>query len=118
WTAPSDSRLKKDVHSYDEGLAELMKIRPVWYTYTGEAEMPQITGVGLIAQEIQKIAPHMVKEWTYTPSSKPDKEFDPSKDVLPDRSSESKTYLAVDASAITYMTINAIQEQQQQSEDL
>ncbi len=118
WTIPSDSRLKKDVADYNEGLKEIMKIRPVWYTYTGEAEMPQITAVGLIAQELQEVAPHMVKEWTYTPSAKVLAGFDPTQQNLPEHTAAKKNYLAIDGSAITYMTINAIKEQQAQIETL
>lgn len=102
WTIPSDGTLKTNVHDYKDGLKELMSIQPVWYTYTGEAGMPRETFVGVIAQDLQKIAPYMVKEWTYRSSP----------------SENGKTYLGVDNGSMTYMMINAIKEQQQQIEDL
>jgi hypothetical protein len=118
WSVASDIRLKKDIHDYTDGLTELMKIRPIWYTYTGEAELPQETFVGVAAQDLQQVAPYMVKEWTYTPSDVRPAGFDPTKDVLPDRSAEKKNYLTVDNSAMTYMIINSIKEQQAQIEAL
>ena len=111
WTVVSDARLKTNVHPYEEGINELMKINPVWFTYTGEANMPKETGVGVLAQELQKIAPYMVKEWTYTPN-------DLASDELEKESSMSKQYLGVDNGAMTYMLINAIKEQQKMIEEL
>ncbi|MDF2438978.1 MAG: hypothetical protein K0Q95_3354 [Bacteroidota bacterium] len=107
WTVASDARLKSNVHPYEEGLAELMRIKPVWFTYTGEANMPKETGIGVIAQELQEVAPYMVKEWSFKPSDK--------EGIL---TGEEKKYLGVDNGAMTYMLINAIKEQQAQIEAL
>ena len=91
WTASSDRRLKQDVLDYKEGLEELLQIRPVLFRYN------DISGyntteqhIGVIAQELEKITPHMVS--TY------------------DR--DGTDYLQVDNSAMTYMLINAVKEQQ------
>lgn len=94
WTVASDRRLKKDIKKYDGGLNDIMKIEPVWYTYTGKAGMPKDTGVGIIAQDLQKIAPYMVGEWTYENEERTIKE----------------NYLGVDNGAMTYMLINAVKE--------
>ncbi len=102
WTVPSDMNLKTNVHDYTDGLKELLNIKPVWYTYTGEAGMPRETFVGVIAQDLQQVAPYMVKEWKYR--SNPN--------------DAGKTYLGVDNASMTYMMINAIKEQQQQIEEL
>ncbi|MBN8697817.1 MAG: tail fiber domain-containing protein [Bacteroidetes bacterium] len=110
WTVVSDARLKTNIRPYEAGLADLMKIKPVWFTYTGEANMPKETGVGIIAQELQEVAPYMVSEWTYVPNVDPTKE-----DVT---KKEEKKYLAVDNGAMTYMLINAVKEQQAQIEEL
>lgn len=93
WATFSDRRLKKDIHSFNDGLKELLKIEPVWYTYNGEASLPQDTFVGVIAQDLQSIAPYMVKET--------------SRGIVGETN-----YLSVDNSAMTYMIINAIKEQQ------
>ncbi len=95
WTIPSDTRLKKNVHDYEDGLEELLKIHPVWFTYTGEANMPQETGVGVLAQELKEVAPYMVGTWNHK-----------------DENGNSTPYLSVNNGAMTYMLINAVKEQQ------
>ncbi|MDH4474334.1 MAG: tail fiber domain-containing protein [Fluviicola sp.] len=95
WTVTSDRRLKTNILPYQGGLSDLMKIKPVWFTYTGEANMPKETGVGVIAQELQEIAPYMIKPWTYR-----------------DATGKETEYLGVDNGAMTYMLINSVQEQQ------
>lgn len=102
WTTTSDARLKTNVHPYQDGLKELMKINPVWFTYTGEANMPKETGVGVIAQDLQIIAPYMIKEWIYKSNA----------------DAPGTSYLGVDNGPMTYMLINAVKEQQQQIEEL
>jgi hypothetical protein len=96
WTIVSDGRLKKDIHDYEDGLDELLKIHPVWFTYTGEAGMPHETGVGVIAQDLQKIAPYMIGTWNYK-----------------DENRNNTPYLSVNNGAMTYMLINAVKEQQE-----
>ncbi|MFP4458994.1 MAG: tail fiber domain-containing protein [Candidatus Zixiibacteriota bacterium] len=96
WTTTSDERLKKDIKPYQEGLDGVLKIDPVWYTYNGEANMPQETFVGVIAQDLQEIAPYMVGNWTYQ-----------------DENGNKTDYLNVDNSAMTYMLINATKKQQE-----
>ena len=91
WAVLSDERLKKNVASFEDGLNILKNISPVWFEYNGLSKTPD-TGkkhVGVIAQDLQKIAPYMVEK-AYGEGD----------------------YLAVDPSAITYITINAVQEQQ------
>ena len=97
WIVTSDSRLKTNVLPYTSGIADLMKIKPVWFTYTGEANMPRETGIGVIAQDLQQIAPYMVKPW-----------------VFHDEKGGTTEYLGVDNGAMTYMLINSVQEQQAQ----
>ena len=53
--------------------------------------------VGVIAQDIQKITPYMVDDWTYT-----------------DSTNQSTNYLSLNNGAMTYMLINSVKEQQQQ----
>ena len=81
-------------------MNDILKIHPVWFTYTGEAGLPKETGVGVLAQEIKEIAPYMVNTWQYQ-SPEGDK----------------KSYLGVDNGAMTYMLINAVKEQQQMISD-
>ena len=85
----------------------MLKINPVWFTYNGKAGMPDDTGVGVIAQELQKIAPFMVNEWEY-------------KEVGEELGEEvvGEKYLGVDNGAMTYMLINAVKEQQKMIKEL
>lgn len=100
WTVTSDRRLKTDITPYANGLEDLMRIEPVWFTYNGKAGMPLETGVGVIAQDLQAIAPYMIKTWNYR---EPD--------------GGTTEYLGVDNGAMTYMLINAVKEQQGIIED-
>ncbi|MCK7590761.1 tail fiber domain-containing protein [Subsaxibacter sp. CAU 1640] len=96
WTVASDARLKTNVREFTDGLNLIDKINPVWFTYNGKAGMPNETGVGTIAQELQKVAPYMVNEWTYQSEDGSTKE----------------NYLSVDYGAMDFVLINAIKEQQ------
>ncbi len=101
WTIASDERLKTNVKPFTEGLSLINKINPVWFTYNGKAGMPNETGVGTLAQEFQKIAPYMVKPWEYN-----------------NEKGVSETYLGIDYGPLTFVIVNAIQEQQQEIEEL
>ncbi len=95
WTAFSDARLKQNVQPYNDGLSALLKIKPVTYHYnelSGCDTKPKY--VGVIAQDLKDVAPYMVSDFT----------------------KEGTNYLQVDNSAMTYMLINAVKEQQAQIE--
>jgi hypothetical protein len=89
WSNSSDRRLKQNVNGYHDGLSEIQKIRPVTFQYnelSGYDTEPEY--VGVIAQDLREVAPYMV--------------------------SENETgYLDVNNSAMTYMLVNAVQEQQE-----
>jgi hypothetical protein len=92
WAAPSDRRLKTGIVDFEDGLAQVMAIRPVRYHYNGKMDMPtEPEFIGLIAQEIQEVAPYTVK--------------------VTEGSEEG--YLFVDGTPLTYLLINAVQEQQE-----
>ncbi|WP_031525642.1 tail fiber domain-containing protein [Dyadobacter crusticola] len=100
WIVASDKRLKKDISDYTEGLDVLKQIKPVWFNYNGAAGLPTDKKfVGIIAQDVQKIAPHMVGTFTY-------------QDSLGNKTE----YLDYDANAMTYMLVNSVKEQQQMIE--
>ena len=92
WTnSASDRRLKKNIRPYEDGLEQLLRIQPVWYQYNGKTNLPTDQEyVGIIAQEMQQIAPYTVGSFQY----------------------EGSQYLNFDGSALRYMLINAVQEQQ------
>ncbi len=89
WASFSDKRMKQDIRSYQQGLAEVIKINPVRYRYNNlSGHDTQKEYVGVIAQELQEIAPYMVSTFE----------------------KDGEAYLQVDNSAMTYMLINAVKE--------
>lgn len=97
WSVASDRRLKKDISDYTDGLEMLRKIHPVWFRYNGEAgAKTDKKFVGIIAQEMQEIAPYTIGNFTY-------------QDSLGNKTE----YLDYDAGAVTYILVNAVKEQQE-----
>ncbi len=54
----SDSRLKHDINNLKYGLGDLLKLRPVKYTWNSD----NTDDIGFIAQEIKNIVPEIVKQ--------------------------------------------------------
>lgn len=94
WTVTSDRRFKQDIHSFTDGLAMIRQINPVTFHYneqSGYDTRPEY--VGVIAQEMQEVAPYMVQQ------------------VQREEESGAKTeYLAVDFGAMDFALINAVKE--------
>jgi len=102
WTVASDERLKKSVSAFTDGLQVLTQVKPVWFEYNGKAGMPtNKTYVGVIAQEMQKVAPYMVGSFSHQ-----------------DTMGKQADYLDYDANALTYILVNSVQAQQKQMEQL
>lgn len=91
WSATSDARLKQNLKPYNDGLSQLLKITPVYYQYNNLSGY-NITEqhIGVVAQELQQVAPYMVGTFT----------------------KNNTEYLNVNNTAMTYMLINAVKEQQ------
>jgi Chaperone of endosialidase len=91
WAIFSDSRIKRNVRQFTEGLATLEKINPVWFQYNNKSgyEDTTKTYVGVIAQEVEKVAPYMVEK-TKTAN------FD-----------DQRVY---DSNALNYILVNSVKE--------
>ena len=106
---PSDSRLKtilkSDVKSM--GLDAVMNLNVVEYEYNGEGgTKANERHIGLVAQELQKVAPQLVQEFTHTTF-----EINPKNlDITPVKEEQ---FLEIRDSEIKYLLLNAIQDQQQ-----
>lgn len=119
WAVFSDMRLKENVSDYNEGLDLIMSVRPVNFAYN--ERMHQLLGEskslegrvfqGVIAQELQEIAPDMVNEVQIQDA------VDTDDADRPETPSEVETYLEVDPNKFTYALINAVQEQQETIEN-
>ena len=103
WIATSDERLKKNIRDFKDGLDVVKQIRPVQFSYNGQGGIADDTStfVGIIAQELKPVAPYMIGEFTYT---------------APDGQKEN--YMDYDGTAMTYILINAVKEQQEEIEVL
>lgn len=66
WTIISDERLKSISGKYERGLAEVVKLNPIVYTYQNaegkifDKEVEGKTQIGFTAQEVQRIFPEAV----------------------------------------------------------
>lgn len=114
WAVFSDIRLKENISDYNEGLDLILKVRPINFSYN--SKMRELRGnnesvngkvfQGVIAQELQEIAPDMVSEVEINPIENAE---DHSND---EENPQVERYLEVDPNKFTYALINAVQEQQ------
>ncbi|MBK9213550.1 MAG: tail fiber domain-containing protein [Saprospiraceae bacterium] len=106
WATPSDERLKKDIRPFTDGLNVILKIEPKRYYYNGMAKTnPMQEEFGIIAQDMQKIAPYTVSKHMLD-MNKSGEEAAPKMEEM----------LVYNSGALTYVTINAIKEQQKMIE--
>ncbi|PHN07930.1 tail fiber domain-containing protein [Flavilitoribacter nigricans] len=102
WSDASDKRLKTDVEDFRDGLEQIRQIRPVWYRFKGDYNMPtRERYVGVIAQEMQRVAPY-----TVTPYRDTD-----------EKSGVSSEFLSYNGTAVIYMLVNAAQELAEQNDE-
>jgi hypothetical protein len=90
WLASSDRRLKQDIRPFEDGLEVIRGIRPVRFRYNEKAGyQTDREYVGVIAQEVQEVAPYMVIE-------------------SPEAARDGRRYLAFDGKAMDYLLVNSI----------
>lgn len=101
----SDARDKTNIRDMDYGLKEIMKLRGVKYAWkSNPAEGDKL---GVIAQEIQKVLPEVVRDWEYAIDEKTGK-----------ATKVPSARLGVMYADIIPVLIKGMQEQQQQIEEL
>jgi len=104
WATYSDRRMKEDINTFTDGLSVIKSVRPVTFRYNGKLEYPtEKTHIGVIAQEIQSVAPYTVD--SYRAKLNPSDE-------------EESDILRFDGSALIYIAINAIKELDAKVEDI
>ncbi len=99
----SDRRLKSDIADFGYGLEEVKKLQPVSFTYNGRGGTTEGSQhIGLIAQELQAVAPELVEEYEH---------------ILYEYDEEgtqtevgSETYLQIRDTEVKYMLMNSIKE--------
>lgn len=95
-TIASDARLKENVEDLNYGLKDVLNIRPVSFDWIDKRDGQH--DIGVIAQEIEKIIPEVVVEV--------------------DTLNSEDTHKTVDYAKLTSVLIKAVQEQQQQINEL
>jgi hypothetical protein len=62
WTIASDARIKTDIRNFTDGLSVIEGINPVWYQYNGKGGFAADGKdyIGVVAQDIKKVAPYTV----------------------------------------------------------
>ena len=104
WANPSDIRLKDNVQDFNKGLTELLQVNVKTWEYNGKGGTTEGTkGIGVIADEIEIVLPETVD--TY-------------KAKLNIDDTEKTDIKRFDATEITWLLVNSIQEQQQIITDL
>jgi len=115
---PSDLRLKKDIKEFQYGLKEVMALQPFTYDYNGKGGTQSGRfNVGIIAQELQEIAPEFISEFVHEVVETTEEvngagEVEYRTEVVGE-----ETYLKIYDTGIKYMLMNAIKEQQTIIED-
>ncbi|OJJ15557.1 hypothetical protein BKI52_37365 [marine bacterium AO1-C] len=104
WSEISDRLLKKDIQDFSDGLQTILNIEPKTYKYNGKGGTPNNgeKRIGVIAQDIESVAPYMVSEF-YRKLEKND-------------ATETRL-LMYNSSALPYILVNAIKELNTKFED-
>jgi len=102
----SDRRTKSNLKDFDSSIETVMALNPVSYDYNGKAgTVNNRNHIGLVAQELQKVAPDMVSTFEHTEG-----EFS-------DNPGKTEEFLQIHDSEIKYLLINAMQDQQKMIEN-
>lgn len=105
WATSSDVRVKKNIVTLDDGLATLMRVRPVSFEYVDayKAGKQGMDGTmrGFIAQEVEEVVPDMVQ--------KVDEKFG---------DKEISDFRVLNSSGFTPILVRAIQEIKEENDSL
>ncbi|MEK7624403.1 MAG: tail fiber domain-containing protein [Patescibacteria group bacterium] len=97
WTVASDARIKTDIRPFTDGLNTILGINPVWYKYNGLGGFTADgkDNIGVIAQDMEKVAPYTVSSYY---------------DKLNSDDAKTTELLNFNSGDLTFTTINAIKE--------
>lgn len=94
----SDIRLKNSITPFTDGLEVIRKLNPVTYYYNADAPFPSDKKqVGIIAQELETVAPYMVEK---------------------NKEKGYEDLRLVNNQAYTFLLINAVKQQQEEIDEL
>ena len=103
-TTISDKRVKKDVITIGSPIDKIKKLRGVEYTWSKGKRKDQ-KDIGVIAQEVEKVLPHIVREKDVPLWKEKDEEI-------------KGKYKTVDYEKLTALLIEGMKEQQKQIDEL
>lgn len=103
----SDAKLKENVRDLDYGLKDVLKMHAVKFNWKGSTDKTKIDKLGIIAQEMQKIVPEVVRDYEYQVN-----------ESTGERTKVPAANLGVMYSDLIPVLIKAIQEQQVQIDKL
>jgi hypothetical protein len=116
FTGYSDSRLKKDISPFKDGLEVLRKVNPITYKFNGIGDLPTTKmNIGVIAQDIQKVAPYCVSTGNLVINHSDAQNF--SADIITSLSADSSgpardvvKALTYNYDGLVYVLINSVKE--------
>lgn len=128
---PSDLKLKKNVKDVNSAMDIINQLHPKQYEYRQDGDfkamnLPQGNRFGLIAEDVEKVLPNLVKETKYekivSASSNTARNTNNGKEGAPTVEDKTKT-ISIDYKALNYtelipIMIKAMQEQQQTIDEL
>jgi len=111
WNILSDKKTKTNIKDYNDGLETILALNPVSYEYNGKGGTPKgESRVGVIAQDLQKVAPSMVSQVEITD---PNNGIEIIDGVVPEKkSTDTEEFLTINTSSLQWMLVNAIKDQQ------
>lgn len=102
YTVCSDEKTKENITNFKKGLNEIMELNPINYNYKENyTDNPNETRTGVMAQELQKIAPELVYKRVYTDSNEISEEV-----------------LTINPDGIIFILVNAVKELKGEIEEL
>jgi len=113
WTATSDIRLKTEVADYKRGLDTILALNPIQFKYNGKGGIEDTETVfyGLDADATFPILPEIVgKRMVKLERSTEPRELSPDGVEILQSEAPDTEVLTIDASALTYVLINAVKE--------
>ena len=102
WDSYSDIRIKNIKNPFFSSLTALLKLSPVVFEYTKDELKSNNLEIGLIAQEAEKVAPHLVTE----------------KEITFEDGETIKDFKILNPSSLVYMCINSIKDLHSEIETL
>jgi len=104
WTVASDDRIKQNIQDFPDGLNVLLKLKPRTYQYNGaggQGYQDTNTHIGIIAQEVEEVAPYMIETGNGSINGQ-----------------EVTDFKAYQGHALSFIIVNAIQELNQKIDTL